>query len=182
MMAKFNAAQIGLEPGTPPHTVEPYAGTDRTVVLMEQLASGERGELSVPFRLFIEDIIRHTRERDQLSQLAAIYTYFRNHYTFFPDPRKVELVKDPVRMTAEIIHRGRCVGDCDDASTWLLAAPRTIGIHTKLVRTGFQRGEGRSPLTHVLTVARTQHGGWVVLDPVAKKKTREMLGRITRFK
>jgi transglutaminase-like putative cysteine protease len=182
-MPAFDARSIGLEAAPPIH-VEPYTGTDRTVQAMEKLAAGERGEQAIPLRLVVEDIIRQVPARDQLSQIAAIYNWFLPRYTFVPDPPKVEYVKDPMRMLAEIAHRGRCLGDCDDASTFFLAAPRTIGIQTRLARAGFRKPvNGRQPsLTHVLAVARDQHGHGIVLDPVAGVRTREMLGRITRMK
>lgn len=182
-MSGFDLQTIGLEAAPPIH-VEPYTGTDRTVQAMETLAAGPRGEQAIPLRLVIEDVIRYIPARDKLSQIAAIYYWFDRHYTFVPDPFKVEYVKDPMRMLAEIAHKGRAVGDCDDASTFFLAAPRTIGIQTRLVRTGFRKPMGgRQPsLTHVLAVARDQHGHGIVLDPVAGVRTSEMLGRITRMK
>ena len=182
-MSRFDLQSIGLEAAPPIH-VEPYRDTDRTIAVMERAASGDRGEQAIALRLVIEDIIRYIPARDQLSQIAAIYNWFDAHYTFVPDPFKIEYVKDPMRMLAEIAHRGRCVGDCDDASTFLLAAPRTIGIHTRPVRAGFRQPLGglQPSLTHVLAVARDQHGHGIVLDPVAGLRTREMLGRVTRTK
>lgn len=180
-MPNFDPKAIGLESSSLPVTTEEYTGTDRTIALMEELAGGPRGEENVRFRLFVENIVRFVPERDVRSQIAALYHFFRRHYTFIRDPRKVEYVKDPLRMTEEIINYGRAVGDCDDASTWFLAAPRTLGIHTKLVRTSFRKG--RNPaLTHVLAAAIDQDGHWIIMDPVAHKNTREMLGRITRVK
>lgn len=182
-MTKFDPIAIGLEQGVPPTVVEPYAGTDRTVQMMKTLAAGSRGEQSLPLRFLVEDIIRFVDERDKLSQIGAIYCFFRRHYTFVPDPPKTELVKDPLRLTAEIVHTGKCLGDCDDASTWLLAAPRTIGIRTDLRRTSFHQRPlgGEKPLTHVLAGATDQHGRFIVMDPVADLNTKTMLGRVTRF-
>jgi Transglutaminase-like superfamily len=182
-MSGFDLRSIGLE-AAPPVRIEPYTGTDRTVQAMEEMASGKRGEQAIPLRLVIENVIRYVPPRDQLSQIAAIYHWFLPRYTFVPDPPKVEYVKDPMRMLGEIAQRGRALGDCDDASTFFLAAPRTIGIHTRLVRAGFRKPvNGRQPaLTHVLAVARDQHGRGIVLDPVAGVRTREMLGRVTRMK
>lgn len=172
---------LGLEPILQtPFTTEEYLGTDRTVEAMEELARGARGEQYVPLRLLVEGLVREIKERDKLSQIAAIYHWFRAHYTFVADPLNKELVKDPARMTVEIIRFGRTLGDCDDASTWLLAAPRTIGIETSLIRTSFAPGGG-SNYTHVLTAARDQYGRAIILDPVADTHTKEMLGRVTSF-
>lgn len=182
-MPNFDPKAVGLE-AEPAYTLEPYQSTDRTIEVMEYTAGGERGEQAIPLRLAVEDVIRRVPPRDKLSQIAAIYHWFTKRYTFVPDPIKVEYVKDPMRLLEEIVNKGRCLGDCDDASTFLAAAPRTIGIQTTFVRTGFRRSNGFSApsLTHVLAVARDQHGHPIVMDPVAGIHTRQMLGRVTRKK
>lgn len=159
----------------PSHSTEPYTDTDATVRRMMELASGPRGELSLRLRMTVEGIIRYVEPRDRLSQIAAIYDWFNTRFRYVNDPVGVELVKDPERLLEEIAEHGVAVGDCDDASTFLYAAPRAAGITTEFVRANFKPGQSYS---HVFAMAQDQHGRWVVLDPVAGIRTGEMLGRI----
>jgi transglutaminase-like putative cysteine protease len=131
----------------------------------------------------IEDIVRDLPPKDRLSQMAAIYDWFNRHWTYLNDPVEVELVKDPERLLEEIAQKGRALGDCDDASTFLYAACRTIGIPARFARAGFTRGPlaDGSKFSHVFVVCPDQHGRKVVLDPVAGRRTTEMLGRVTRM-
>jgi transglutaminase-like putative cysteine protease len=155
---------------------------------MDRVARGPRGALSLELRLAIEDIVRYVRPRDQLSLLAALYQWFERHYHFVKDPRDVEQVKDPVRLLREIQQYGRAVGDCDDASTFLSSAMRTLGVDARLVRTGFrnptpeqQMGEERGRYSHVLALGHDQYGRPVVLDPVAGRRTPKMLTRVKQY-
>jgi len=159
----------------PSHLSEPYSDTTGTVARMMELARGPRGELSLRLRMTVEGIVRYVQPRDRLSQLAAIYDWFDKHFRYVNDPLGVELVKDPERLLEEIAEHGVAVGDCDDASTFLYAAPRTIGIPTEFTRANFKAGQSYS---HVFAMAQDQHGRWIVLDPVAGPKTGEMIGRI----
>lgn len=170
------------------YTTEPYGGTSRTVEAMERLARGRRGALALALRLAIEDVIRYVRPRDQLSMLAAIYNWFDRRYHFVRDPRDVEQVKDPLRLLHEIRKYGRAIGDCDDASTFLDGSVRTVGIDSRIVRTGFREptqaqemGDERGRYSHVLAVGYDQHGRPIVIDPVAGKRTPKMLRRVKQY-
>ena len=160
----------------PAHTTVPYTSTTDTVRRMDQLASGSRGELSPKVRLTVENVIREVEAKDRLSQMAALYDWLKAHWSYVNDPIEVELVKDPERILEEIEKHGRALGDCDDASTFLVAACRTIGIPATFTRVGFDGSLGDS-YSHVYAVATDQHGRQVVLDPVAGPRTREMLGK-----
>ena len=159
----------------PNHSSEPYTDTDGTVRRMAELSAGKRGELSLKLRMTVEGIIRHVQPRDRLSQMSAIYDWFDSHFRYVNDPVNVELVKDPERLLEEIEAHGVAVGDCDDASTFLHSALRTIGIQSEFTRASFKRGHSYS---HVFAAGKDQHGRWIVLDPVAGDKTGEMLGRV----
>jgi hypothetical protein len=170
------------------YSSEPYTGTKRTVEAMEQIARGERGALSLELRLAIEDIIRYVRPRDQLSLLAALYNWFDRHYHFVKDPRDVEQVKDPVRLLREIGRYGRAVGDCDDAATFIDGGARSLGMDSRLVRTGFrdptpeqQMGSDKGRFTHVLAMSYDQYGRPIVIDPVAGRRTPKMLKRVKQY-
>lgn len=163
----------------PRHAVQPYRGTTDTVREMQRLAKGPRGEMSMRLRATVEDIVREVQPRDRLSQLAAIYDWFNRRFHYVNDPVEVELVKDPERLLEEIAKHGHAMGDCDDASTFLYAAPRTIGITTQFARVGFKkRPMAGSQYTHVFTVAWDQYRRPIVLDPVAGQRTPRMIQRV----
>lgn len=167
------------------HKTVPYDGTDRTIAEMNRLASGDRGEKSLELRLVVEDIVREIQPRDKLSQMAAVFYWFDARYHFLPDPTEVELVRDPERVLEDIRTKGRFVGDCDDATTWLAAALRTINVPTRIVRVAFKlppadRLEG--PYTHVLCTARDQYNRWIILDPVAGKRAPKMVRRVKQVR
>ncbi len=136
--------------------------------------------MSLRLRATVEDIVREVRQRDRLSQLAAIYDWFNHHFRYVNDPVQVELVKDPERLLEEIAQHGSAMGDCDDASTFLFAAPRTIGITTQFARVGFksQKPMAGSQYTHVFTVGWDQYKRPIVLDPVAGPRTPRMIRRV----
>jgi transglutaminase-like putative cysteine protease len=161
----------------PRHATKPYVDTTDTVERMEELASGPRGEQSLRLRMTVEDIVRHVKPKDRLSQAAAIYDWFRRRWSYINDPDEVELVKDPERILEEIATKGRALGDCDDASTFLAAACRTIGVPAEFVRVGFRKPglSGPGKLSHVFTVVRDQYNRPVVIDPVAASRTPRML-------
>lgn len=165
----------------PQHRTMPYRGTKRTIKEMEGAARGPRGAQSLELRLALEDVIRYVKPKDKLSLIVAVYNWFLPRYHFVHDPDDVEQVKDPVRMLREIKLTGIVVGDCDDATTFLMACMRCLGIATKPVRVGFRPptlAGVEGPFTHVYAVARDQQGTTVVLDPVAAKETTAMLGRV----
>lgn len=167
------------------HTTMPYGGTDRTIAEMYRLAGGQRGELSLELRTVVEDIVRHIKPRDKLSQIAALYYWFDARYHFVPDPTEVELVRDPEKVLEDIRTHGRFAGDCDDAATFLAAALRTINIQMKIVRVAFRRptaGRPEGPYTHVLTKALDQYGRWIPLDPVAGQRITGMVGRVKQVR
>lgn len=161
------------------HRVLPYRGTGDTVQHMLKIIDGPRGGRSPELREWVEDTIRFVTPRDKLSQLTAIYNRFQQGFRYVNDPVNAEYVKDALRLLDELQKHGVALGDCDDASVFLASAPRTIGIHTGLVRSGFRALSGK--FSHVFAVAFDQRGRKIALDPVAGTKTDEMLGRIQAY-
>lgn len=188
-------AKVSEKAKVPPHAHVPYTGTTRTAKAMFLMADGDRGARNLGFRRVIENIVRDVKPRDYLSQLAAIYNWFNARWQYLKDPVPSEMVSDPVRIMDDIAEKGRFLGDCDDAATFLVGAARTIGIKAIPIRVGFAKGRkvrvkknGRvrrvrlpTPYTHVLAVARDQHGRIVALDPVAGIRTWSMLRRTKRY-
>lgn len=166
---------------TPPFKSLPYRGTSDTVANMMRLAMGPRGGASAELRLFLEDQIRRVRPRDKLSLMATVYNWFMARYHYVWDPIDNEYVKDPLRVLEEVQQHGIFVGDCDDATTFLVACLRCLGIDAKPMRVGFKPADPRQrdgAYTHVLCAARDQYKRLVVLDPVAHHRTDSMLGRV----
>lgn len=151
----------------------PYQNTTDTVQRILKAVQSDQGELSIPFRLAMEDIIRNVNQRDKLSIIAAVYYWFKPRFNYVYDPREIEMVKTPVRLLNEIRTYGKCCGDCDDATTFLLAAFRILGIAAKPTRVNFQAG---APFAHIFVIAWDQYGRALAVDPVSSYKTPRMLG------
>lgn len=178
---------------------------------MLALADGPDGAQAVPLRLHFEELVRYVTPRDTLSQLAALYYWWLGHYGFLRDPLPAEMVRTPMAALRDIQRTRVFRGDCDCASTLLTAGARSLGIPARPIRVGFRPPQyaivsagvpyrsGRrhgpailsrrasrlvpygTPYTHVLVVARDQYGRQVALDPVAGRRTANMLRRTRRF-
>jgi len=147
---------------------------------MQRLAHGRRGGQSLRVRLTVEGIVRDVTGRDIVSLASALYDWFCARYTFLADPIDVELIRDPESVLDDIETKGRFVGDCDDAATFLAGALRSIGLSPVFVRVGFVpplAGQKRGKYTHVFTAVRDQYDRLLALDPVANSRTQKMLAR-----
>lgn len=203
---------IGEGALAPPSSVDPrvqvlpYRGTPQTVVKMIDLANSNRGQKSWRLREQVENIIRFVRPRDYWSEVLAIYYWTCGpQFRYTRDPRRVEQVKDPLRMLWEIWRYGSTLGDCDDLATFLMACIGSIGGRTRIVTVGFRPVDGRKPVrnsfkdldirlmtsphprlpgpfTHVFCQAMKPRGGWVTLDPVAGPRTGRMHRRTKQIR
>lgn len=90
------------------------AGTHVTISRMTTLVTAGTREPSV--RQAAEEIVRSLPPRDFDAESRAVEAYVRRHLRFTRDGIRVETVKTPSRMLAEIDKTGCFVGDCDDAS------------------------------------------------------------------
>jgi hypothetical protein len=178
--------------------VLPYRGTPQTVVKMIEVANGNRGQKSWVLREQVENIIRFIRPKDYWSEVLAIYYWTCGpQFRYTRDPRRVEQVKDPLRMLWEISNYGSTLGDCDDLAAFLMACIGAIGGRTRIVTVGFRPTNGKTPrngifddldirlvtsphprlpgpFTHVFCQAVKPRGEWVTLDPVAGPRTGNM--------
>lgn len=185
----------------------PYYGTPQTVKSMFAVAHGEHGAKSWKLRERVEGVIRHVRQRDYWSEVLAVYYWVCSPaFRYTRDPLRVELVKTPTRMLHEIDTVGVAQGDCDDLSTFLVAAIGTIGGESRLATVGFVPTNGSSPdprllrdpvfrlitsqhprlpgpFAHVFCQARKPNSGaWVSLDPVAGPRIGEMHSRVKQLR
>lgn len=184
-----------------------YTGTPETVLHILQTAYGPNGAQSWPVRKFFEDVIRQVRSRDYWGEALAVY-YFacgpKVRYTH--DPQKVELVKSPEKMLAEIQTRGSTLGDCDDITTMILAGLSVIGVPGRVAtgafedvdpllvsKLGMERPErfgfamsgpatAHGPYSHVWAEGMRPDGVWVMLDPVAGPDTAQMRRRLRQIR
>lgn len=167
-------------------TVETYRGTDHTVRKMIELARGPRGEKSILVRRHAEQIVQNIRPKDYASEVIAISKWWGNNGRYTRDPVHVELIKDPERMIADAT-QGRLVIDCDEAALAIGTCCLVIGAEIEFVTVGFQPPRFGVPKQHTHVFVRAQDPRtklWWVLDPVAGRRTAQMLGRIkqhTRF-
>lgn len=183
-----------------------YRGTPQTVVKMLETSDGDRGQRSFKLRERAEQVIRYVRPKDYWSEVLAIYYWTCGpQFRYTRDPRKVEQIKDPLRMLWEIDTYGSTLVDCDEFTTFLRAAIGSIGGKTRFVTVGFRpKGDGKvnpnlfddpvfnlmtsthprlpGPFTHVFAQALKPGGGWVTVDPVAGPRTPKMHQRVKQYR
>lgn len=162
-------------------TTEPYRGTDHTVQRMIELARGDRGERSIKVRRHTEQIIGQLRPKDYCSEIIAIYRWWGNAGRYTRDPLHTEMLRDPERMVDDALV-GKLAMDCDEFCLGIGTGCLTIGARVQFVTVGFQPRRGPKVHTHVFCRAedpRTKQ--WWVLDPVAGRRTGQMLSRVKQF-
>lgn len=177
-----------------PGSLEPYRGTDHTVSTMIRLAKGAvdpsalvgsavQGERSVPVRRHTEQIVQNIRPKDYSSELVAICRWWGNAARYTRDPLHVEMLRTPERMIADAL-AGKLNMDCDEYALAIGTCALTIGARTQFVTVGFQPRRPGQPKVHTHVFCRAQDPRtktWWVLDPVAGRKTKNMLSRVKQY-
>jgi hypothetical protein len=175
-------------------TTVPYGGTEHTVATMIQLAKGAvdprqmvmqslQGERSVPVRRFTEQIINNVRPKDYTSEVVAIGKWWGNAGRYTRDPLHIEMLRDVPTLINDAL-AGRLACDCDEFAEAIATCCMTIGARCQFVTVGFTpRLVGEPPVyTHVWTRAQDPRSKvWWVLDPVAGRRTSDMLRRIKQW-
>jgi len=142
-----------------------------------------QAERSVKFRRHTEQIINNLRPKDYTSELVAICRWWGNAGRYTRDPLHVEYIRTPDRLLDDAL-AGRLACDCDDVALAIATACMCIGAKAQFVTCGFkERLPGRPKVhTHVFTRAQDPKSKvWWVLDPVAGRKTNDMLSRIKQY-
>jgi len=132
-------------------------------------------------RRFAEWCCQGVASKDYLSEYLAIHNALQTRCRYMRDPRTVELVKAPYLVFEEIMDGGRPSLDCDDFGSAEEAAILSVGGQVGLVTVAFRDAfyDGRRQYSHVFARAKEPRTNtWIVLDPVAADKTKDMLSRV----
>lgn len=164
-------------------TTEPYRGTDHTVAKMIQLVKGDRGERSTKVRRHAEQVVSHIRPKDYVSEYIAICRWWGNAGRYTRDPLHVEMLRDPERLVDDA-NAGKLAVDCDEYAVAIGCGCLVVGGRIQFVTVGFQpRLPGQRKVhTHVFVRAQDpKTKTWWVLDPVAGRRTANMLSRVKQY-
>lgn len=178
--ASAAAGRPSLDPGRP--WLSSFKGTDDTLRLMVQYARGPEGEQNARVRQWAEAMVRLLRPKDYLSEILSIRGWCTGpQLRYTNDARHVEMVKTPLRILNEIEEFGVSLVDCDDIATLIAALGMSLGRNATYTTAGFSRADPQ--YTHVFArLQEPRSGKWVVCDPVAGTREKQMLSSAVRFK
>jgi transglutaminase-like putative cysteine protease len=112
---------------------------------------------------------------DGACRVRRIYSWVKARIRFVPDPRRVELLHEPLAMLYTIRRQEWAAGDCDDMAILIAALLESIGTATRL-RVVSIRGGDPPPLHHVFAEAKVD-GAWVRLDPLGERYASKLFTR-----
>lgn len=161
-------------------TIEPYRGTPHTVARMIELVKGHRGEKSLRVRRHAEQIVGGLRAKDYSSEVVGANYWWAQHGRYTRDPVHVEMLRDPERLVDDAL-AGKLALDCDEYATAIGCSCLCLGAEIEFVTVAFKPRP--APHSHVFVRAKDPRTSiWWVLDPVAGRKTAEMLTRVKHFR
>lgn len=161
----------------------PFKGAPHTVEVIKDAALRSQNHLAV--RLLAEEIVKGLRSKDYVSEILAVYYFVLDNTRYANDPRTVELVRAPFVVVEEIAAGKVPSLDCDDLVALLAALLLALGREVRVVTVAFRHAfyNGQRQYSHVvLQVREPTSGAWIVLDPVAAERTREMMNRVKAMK
>lgn len=98
--------------------------------------------------------------------LPEIEQWIREHYMYRPE--REEILRSPDHMMSDLERLGYVEGDCDDATIFVAALFRSMGIPVQMVAI---RYNPIPEFEHVFAEIWTG-SGWYTLDPTVKPGTR----------
>lgn len=134
-----------------------------------------------------EAICHDLRSKDYRSEILAINNFVWSHCRYMRDPRTVELVQAPHKVT-EQLQRGLIPQlDCDDMTSYICSLLLSVGCKCRAVTVAFNHmfhGPTRErQYSHVFAQGYEPVSGvWITCDPVAGVDTDKMLRRVVAFK
>jgi hypothetical protein len=156
-----------------------FTGASDTLRAMVEAAQGERGEKSMLVRGLVDEIVAEIQPKDYAGEIVAIRNWATENIRYSNDPLHVELVKDPQTLAEEYLQRGIAVGDCDDLACFIGTCHLLVGRDAQFVAVGFG---APGQFSHVFErVREPRTGQWIICDPVAGSREREMASRVTTY-
>jgi hypothetical protein len=163
----------------PTTTLSGFNGAHDTLRTMVALAHGERGEQNMWLKGVAEEIVRHVQPKDYLGEILAIRYWVAEHVRYVNDPLHVEAIKDPTRLTEEILAHGVALADCDEIALLIGTLNLLVGRVAEFIVAGF--GEP-GQYSHVFArVMEPRTNTWIICDPVAGTEERAMALRVTSW-
>lgn len=139
-------------------------GTEQTVRNMRRLIEGARHD---PYFVHgIRGIVKPVTERDYLGEVQAIKKFVQSNIRYLHDPIETETLASPQFMLADIQKTGKTSGDCDEFTTFELAANETLGRPTRIVVVSTKPDGDMSHVYGEILV----NGRWVPSDSIMKSK------------
>jgi hypothetical protein len=160
-----------------------YRGAPQTVDVIRQGALDSQKEYDG--RLMAEAICHDLRSKDYRSEIIAINNFVWAHTRYMRDPRTVELVQAPRKVTEQL--RGGLIPqlDCDDMTTYICSLLLAVGCKCRAVTVAFSNmfHAGERQYSHVFAQGFDPVSGtWITCDPVAGVETDKMLRRVVAYK
>lgn len=153
-----------------------YRGAPQTVDVMRRAAL--EAQFTMPVREFCEEVCSGLQSKDYLSEYLAIYHSVLQRCRYMRDPRTVELVRAPYVVARELLHGGVPCLDCDDEAAFICACVLAVGGTPRITTVAFRDMfyNGQRQYSHVYCEAfEPKSRQWIVLDPVAAERTKQML-------
>jgi transglutaminase-like putative cysteine protease len=129
------------------------AGVFQTASMMRQLINAYKTDLEI--RTTAANVVFLTPEKDDLSEIEAVFNYVRDHIRYLKDVNMVETLTTPDR-TLQLGY-----GDCDDQVVLLASLLESIGYPTRLVIAGYA-DPGIYEHVYLQVCGQNQ---WIDLDP-----------------
>lgn len=151
--------------------------------MIKDAALESQRDLSV--RELAEKLVEGIPSKDYASEYLAFYHATQALTRYMRDPRTVELVRAPYLVARQILAGQVPSLDCDDMTAFLCALILAAGGECRICTVAFRNmyHNGKRQYSHVFAQGREPRSGrWLVLDPVAAHRTKEMLGRVKASK
>lgn len=128
------------------------AGVRQTLATMRQLV--KQGRVDPAIRQAATQAAFLMPEKDELSEVDAIFSLVRDGIRYVKDVYDVETLSTPIKTL-----EGR-IGDCDDQTTLLAALLESIGYPTRFVVAGYHGNDYEHVYLQVYAADQ-----WINLDP-----------------